>query len=264
MRSLEITIMARPVLKKIFSSLKKRIQGKRVVHFLHVGKTGGSAINHAMEPCRETARYMIKRHGHEITLRDIPQGEGVIFFLRDPLARFASGFNSRLRRGEPRAHNPWTATEEEAFSQFDTPNLLATALSSEDEEMRSRAWAAMKSIEHVRDSFWKWFESEEYFLSRMDDIVFIGFQENLSQDFEMVKLKLGVPQSVSLPTDEVLAHKNPSHLDKTLNDRAMENLKHWYAEDIKFYAQCKNYSKWISQRDGHIALVGKGARSVRE
>jgi len=256
--------MARPVLKKIFSSLKKRIQGKRVVHFLHVGKTGGSAINHAMEPCRETARYMIKRHGHEITLRDIPQGEGVIFFLRDPLARFASGFNSRLRRGEPRAHNPWTATEEEAFSQFDTPNLLATALSSEDEEMRSRAWAAMKSIEHVRDSFWKWFESEEYFLSRMDDIVFIGFQENLSQDFEMVKLKLGVPQSVSLPTDEVLAHKNPSHLDKTLNDRAMENLKHWYAKDIKFYAQCKNYAKWISQRDGHIALVGKGARSVRE
>ena len=117
----------------------------------------------------------------------------------------------------------------------------------------------MKSIEHVRDSYWKWFESEEYFLSRMDDIVFIGFQENLSQDFETVRLKLGLPQGVSLPTDEVLAHKNPAHLDKTLNYRAVENLKHWYAEDIKFYAQCRNYAKWISQRDGHIALVSDGA-----
>lgn len=254
--------MSRPVVKKIFSSLKKRIQRKRVVHFLHIGKTGGSAINHALEPYPETARYIIKRHNHEITLRDVPRGQGVIFFLRDPLSRFASGFNSRLRRGEPKAHIPWSAAEEEAFSRFDTPNRLATALSSDDEELRHGAGAAMQSIEHVRDSFWKWFESEEYFLSRMDDVVFIGFQENLSEDFEIVKSKLGLPQGVSLPTDEVVAHKNPPHMDKALDDRAVENLKRWYAGDIKFYAQCKDYAQWISQRDQHVALVGGRASSV--
>jgi Sulfotransferase family len=240
------------------------MQGKHGVHFLHIGKTGGTAINHALAPYRETARYVIKRHGHNKSLRDIPDGEGVIFFLRNPLTRFTSGFNSRLRRGEPRAHNPWSAAEEEAFSRFDTPNRLATALSSDDDEVRQRARAAMQSIEHVRDSFWKWFESEEYFLSRMEDIFFIGFQENLSQDFETVKLKLGLPQSVTLPSDDVLAHRNPSHLDKTLDDRALENLKRWYAEDIKFYVKCKSYAERISQRDPHFALLSEATPSIRE
>lgn len=254
--------MSSPVIKKILSSLKKRVQRKPVVHFLHIGKTGGTAVNHALEPYRETARFIIKRHGHERTLRDIPQGEGVIFFLRDPLTRFASGFNSRLRRGEPRASNPWTEAEEAAFSRFDTPNRLATALSSDDEEVRQRARTAMKNIGHVSESYWKWFESEEYFLSRMDDIVFIGFQENLASDFESVKLKLGLPQSVSLPTDDVLAHKNPAHLDGTLEDKAVENLRNWYAEDIKFYAQCKNYAEWIGRRDRNFAPAGGGACTV--
>lgn len=252
------------VIKKIFTSLRQRIQGKQVVHFLHIGKTGGTAIKHALGPYRETARYIIKRHGHNKTLRDIPDGEGVIFFLRDPLTRFSSGFNSRLRRGEPRGHNPWSAAEEEAFSRFDTPNRLATALSSDDDEERRRATAAMESIAHVRDSFWKWFESEEYFLSRMEDIFFIGFQENLSQDFEIVKSKLGVPQTVNLPSDEILAHKNPAHFDKALDDRAIENLEHWYAEDIKFYAKCKSYAERLSERNPHFARVSAGTRSARE
>ncbi len=245
--------MPRPVLKKILSSLKKRIQRKRVVHFLHIGKTGGMAIRHALKPYRETARFKIRRHGHRQTLRDIPQGEGVIFFLRDPLTRFASGFNSRLRRGEPRHHNPWTAAEQEAFSRFDTPNRLATALSSDDEDTRYRARRAMKDISHVNAPYWRWFESEEYFLSRLDDIFFIGFQETLSADFQSLKLKLGLPQSVSLPTDDKLAHRNPLFLDRTLDAEAVANLKAWYAEDIQFYMQCKNYARWISQRDQQIA-----------
>jgi hypothetical protein len=256
--------MARSILRKLFFSLKKRVQRKPVVHFLHIGKTGGTAINHALSLYRETARYVIKRHGHNKTLRDIPDGEGVIFFLRDPLTRFTSGFNSRLRRGEPRAHNPWSAAEEEAFSRFDTPNQLATALSSDDAEERRRARAAMESIAHVRDSFWKWFECEEYFLSRMEDIFFIGFQETLSQDFEIVKLKLGLPQRLNLPSDEILAHKSPAHFDTALDDRAIENLKHWYAEDIKFYAKCKSYAERINQRDPNLALLSDTIASVRE
>ena len=122
----------------------------------------------------------------------------------------------------------------------------------------------MKSIEHVRDSYWKWFESEEYFLSRIDDIFFIGFQENLSQDFETLKLKLGLPQCVCLPTDDVLAHRTPAHLAKTLDDQAVENLRHWYVEDIKFYVQCKDYAKRISRRDRNVTSDSIVARGIRE
>jgi hypothetical protein len=225
--------MASGRIKQLVSSLEKRakrgiyrLRGKREVHLLHIGKTGGTAIKHALtKPYRVTARYTIQRHAHSQTLRQIPEGDGVIFFLRDPLSRFVSGFNSRLRRGEPRFSKPWTQEEQTAFAQFDTPSHLAEALSADDEELRNRALAAMRSIGHVCDSYWKWFESEEYFLSRIHDIVFIGFQENLSRDFESLKSILGLPAALSLPTDSILAHKNPEHFNKTLSDLAAANLR---------------------------------------
>jgi len=256
--------MARGRVKQIVSSLSKRaasgiyrLRGKRVVHLLHIGKTGGTAVKHALKPYRVTKHYVITRHGHRQTLRDIPEGEGVIFFLRDPLTRFVSGFNSRLRQGEPRFSNPWTEGERAAFNRFDTSIRLAEALSSADEELRNNAVAAMRSIAHVRDSYWRWFESEQYFVSRIDDIVFIGFQENLSKDFATLKSILGLPPGVNLPTDDILAHKTPEHLDKTLGDVAAGNLRNWYAEDIKFFSQCKNYAERINQQNS--APVGNRA-----
>ena len=74
---------------------------------------------------------------------------------------------------------------------------------------------AMRNIAHVRDSYWKWFESEEYFLSRLEDLFFIGFQEHLSADFEILKSKLRLPDSLLLPMDPIQAHANPLGLDKT-------------------------------------------------
>jgi hypothetical protein len=247
--------MARRRNKKIFSSLAKRatrgiyqLRGKRVVHFLHIGKTGGTAVKLALKPYRVTARYAITRHGHRQTLRQVPEGDGVIFFLRNPLTRFVSAFNSRLRQGEPRFSNPWTEGERAAFSEFNTPSRLAEALSAGDEQLRNRATAAMRSIGHVCDSYWKWFESEEYFLSRIDDVVFIGFQESLSKDFESLKTILGLPAALSLPSDEILAHKSPGHLDKNLSDLAAANLSNWYREDIGFFSQCKKYAGQVNQR----------------
>ena len=266
---IDAKFMAQRLVKKTLSSLIDpmlreihRLRGKRVVHLLHIGKTGGTAVKHALKPYPATARYVIKRHGHRQTLREIPPGDGVMFFLRDPLNRFVSGFNSRLRRGQPRFFNPWTKDEEAAFTRFDTPNSLALALSSADEEERSGARKAMISIGHVRDSYWKWFDSEDYFLSRLDDMFFIGFQENLLQDFENLKLKLGLPRSVDLPTDDILAHKNPVHFDNTLDSRAVENLTDWYREDIEFFAQCKNYAERVNQVDREFAAVGDQACGV--
>ena len=55
-----------------------------------------------------------------------------MFFVRDPISRFVSGFNSRLRKGLPKMYFPWAPGEKLAFSRFATPNQLALALSSSD------------------------------------------------------------------------------------------------------------------------------------
>ena len=166
--------------------------------------------------------YVISFHSHSTTLDDIPNGEFVFFFVRDPIRRFISGFYSRFREGKLRYYSPHTPEEKKVFLKFKTPNELAEALSSSDPEIKKAAMNAMRTIRHVRTSYWDWFKDKKYFTSGLDDIIFVGRQEYLSQDFEKLKGILGLPPSLSLPQNNVLAHKTPEYYDKRLSELAVK------------------------------------------
>lgn len=241
-------------IQKIDVSQKKRL------HYLHIGKTGGSAIKHAFEHSlnllqyggrnirgtsivsHQDIKYAIHLHPHNITFRDIPEDEKIIFFLRDPASRFVSSFYSRKRKGAPRYHFEWPPDEAIAFARFSTANELANSLNADDTETAEAAAKAMRSIFHVNTSFWDWFENKEYFLSRKEDIFFIGFQESLNADFERLKKKLELPKTlpIDLPSGEVEAHRGQhSEADRFLEENAVNNLKQWYAEDYDFIKVCR-------------------------
>ena len=234
------------------SSVRERfhtLRGRRIVHFLHIGKTGGTAVKYALNLSPFTKAFQIRRHGHRTRLRQIPDGQSVAFFLRDPQSRFVSGFYSRLREGRPRFDNPWTPDERVIFERFATPNQLALGLSSSiDPDVRGHAENAMRTIAHVRDSYMRWFESEEYFVSRLADIFFIGFQETLTDDFQQLKSKLGLPDTLALPEDDFHAHRSPANLDRTLDEEAVRNIRRWYAADFKFVELCRAHARRINGR----------------
>lgn len=215
-----------------------RIQGKRVLHFLHLGKTGGTAVKHALIQAPPGKKYVLYLHSHNVKLQDIAKGEGVFFCVRDPLSRFISGFYSRQRQGQPRHFTPG-ARKKIAFDYFSTPNQLGKALSSQDPELKQRAQNAMNNIQHVNNSYWDWFTDEDYLKLRQSDIFFIGFQEQLAEDFELLKKHLQVPATVELPQDDINAHRNPKHLDKSLETQAIANLKAWYRDDYRFIDLCR-------------------------
>lgn len=220
--------------------LSYRLQGKKILHFLHLGKTGGTAVKHALKQIPPGDRHVIYLHPHRVKLRDIPRGEKVFFFLRDPATRFVSGFYSRQRQGKPRHSTPWSAEEKQAFEIFSTPSQLAKALSSHEPELRKKALSAMHDIQHVRNSYWEWFENEEYLKERLSDILFIGFQETLTSDFARLKNRLDLPQTINLPTDDVQAHRTPENFDTSLDAEALENLREWYREDYRFVRICQH------------------------
>jgi len=102
-------VIHRQMLSRIKQRIKyliHKIQGKQLIHFLHIGKTGGSAIKYALTQYSVSGRYAIYLHSHNFRLRDVPIGESVFFFLRDPISRFKSGFYSRQRQGQPRYFVP--------------------------------------------------------------------------------------------------------------------------------------------------------------
>ena len=109
------------------------------LHVFHIGKTGGTALNQTLLAHGDESRYRLVFGGHTLTLGDVPAGEKFMFVIRDPLERFVSAFNGRLREDRPRYHYPWRDEEKVAFAIFKTPDELATALSSSDAGTRQQA-----------------------------------------------------------------------------------------------------------------------------
>lgn len=190
------------------------------LHLLHIGKTGGTAV-------REALGKRVIVHGHDDVLADIPVGEKVVFFVRDPVTRFVSAFYSRQRQGRPLTFHPWTEGEETAFTAFAGPGDLARALGSGSESARD----AMTEIRHIREPLSKWLVDEEYLRGRLGDVFFVGSQERLDDDFARLKELLGLPGRVALPRDDVKAHRNPRDLDYTLDDDSVQAIRAWYAGD---------------------------------
>jgi len=217
---------------------------------LHVGKTGGTSLNHVLVEHADEARLRPVFGGHQLRVADIPTGESLMFVLRDPLSRFVSAFNSRLREGRPRYHYPWREEERVAFKEFGTPDELGGALSSLNPFRRRRARRAMNSIGHVNTHYSYWFGTEAEFRSRLDDVFFIAFQEQLDDDFELLRRKLGLPDGARLPQDATVAHRAPAGFATELGPRARTNLARWYAEDLAFVELCRGVAPEVNRRSG--------------
>ena len=213
---------------------------RQPVHFLHVGKTAGTAVEFALRPVSAAGPYELRFHPHDVTLPDIPEGQKVVFAVRDPVERYVSGFYSRQRQGRPRYDIPWTREESAAFGCFATANALAEALSATDGETRTAAVDAMRSIRHVRDSYWRWFRDPEYLTSRTPDVLFVLWLDGLARGFGELCDVLGVGTGISLPDDDVAAHRNPPTVDRTVSAIGRANLREWYGADYAFLDLCRS------------------------
>lgn len=216
-----------------FQRAGDKVLGVDRIHYLHISKTGGTALKEALENAEIKGKRII-HHPHEVSLQRVPRGEAVVFFVRDPVSRYTSSFYSRRRQGRPRFIRDWSPEEAEAYGIFATPNELALGLTSDDAGRRAAAVRAMRNIVHVRSSYWDWFISEQYLRSRRSDLLFVGAQESFAGDVAELSRLLGA--GLELPNDDCLANRNPTDVDKSLSEQALRNVVDWYAKDYDFLA----------------------------
>ena len=101
----------------------------------------------------------------------------------------------------------------------------------------------MRSIQHVRDHYWHWAVDPETFAAAVeaDRVLAICRTETLEADFKRLLARLGLPP-VDLPSDDAGAHRNPSHVDRSLSGEAQLKLREWYRADFEFLALCVELS----------------------
>lgn len=248
------------VAKTIQRNVVHRLEGgignrKPQAHMLHIGKTGGTALKHVFSQIGPSAgTYHLTVHKHVHRLPRIQKGHKVFFVVRDPVDRFVSGFNSRLREGKPRYYTPWTPAERVAFSQFSSAESLGLALSSDDVHERARAYTAMSVIRHVRDSYWDWFGNWEYMEARADDILLIIWLPDLTATFPRLRELLGLPDTVELPSDDLNSHRSPAGTNKHLSEAARTNLERWYGRDYAFIDLCATLDSFAGPSRQSVAV----------
>jgi hypothetical protein len=223
------------------------------VHFLHIGKTGGSAIKDALRRERlaywnpknahrypETPLGGIHLHHHSFRMAHLPPGDLVFFFLRDPVARFVSGFESRRTKGRPRYDYEWSPEERVAFEAFPTAQRLAVALAGPDSDERRKAVAAMRTIRHL-GFMQRQVGRPRQLRERLGQVLHIGRQETLAVDWEQIKARLELPADLELPTDPVRAHKREEGTAPAgaLDEEAVRALRDWYARDYRLLDYCE-------------------------
>jgi len=84
--------------------INRRLEAHRDdIHFLHIGKCAGTQILSITKQVNaKTSGRKIRKHGHDVFLRHLPEEADFFFSIRDPTSRFRSGFYSRKRKGPPR------------------------------------------------------------------------------------------------------------------------------------------------------------------
>lgn len=214
---------------------------ERPFGFLHIGKTGGSAVKVAIRQHFElTGQQDVSNLGHGARLEEILENKiklKLCFIVRDPVSRFVSAFNSRLRGGR-HGVGQWTPREEKVFMQFATPNDLAEALSSSDEMLKIKAEKAMNAVGHLKRNLVYHLGSVEVLEAAKHQIAFIGDQRSLDDDFARFKLIVGLRPDIELPKDQTGAHKAPETMSKNLSQSGAQNIRQHYRRDYPILEWC--------------------------
>ena len=224
-----------------------------VIHLLHIGKTGGSALSGILRKSKALISangFALERHGHKGSIEEVLRKDPgkVMFFVRHPVSRFVSAFNSRLRMGLPGHYTRWTPGETAAFALFKEPDALASALTSNDRKIRAAAAVSMTEIGHIRQPIEKWTGKPKVLARQHEVVFFIGVQETFDDDCRALLRKFRVDDT--LPSmSERRAHVAPQGMSTALSERAIANLMKWYQNDVAIYDWCMENRSIINARE---------------
>lgn len=148
-------------------------------------------------------QYKYRFHQAYTPLQDIPSGELLIIFLRNPIERFCRSFYARKQYGAPVYAANWSAAEAEILPLFSSPESLVKSLMNNSAALNSVAVEALLNVKHLSFNTERIIGSFEQFQKRREDIFFVGDSDNIFASLGALENKLEI-------VSEYPQHINPA------------------------------------------------------
>ncbi len=238
--------LQRKKLPKHFEKVQDQIERGHVseLAFLHIPKTGGTAITVFLNDLCEHSYSIPLKLPHAWTLRQLvseyPQTK-VGFLIRDPLERTISSFNSRLRQGRPTWGHKWSPGEGASYSIFRTvENFLKASLSDDDFDI-SAVRFAHDHISLLKFNYVHYFESPHFIQEHIGHIGYVGEISNSLEFWKQFFGKLDVPENFITEhfAYKHVAKKTTEEILSAFSDEEIRKLRSTLAEEYAIYNSLK-------------------------
>lgn len=107
-----------PASQRVLLRRYYRLRGKQIVNILHISKTGGTAIKHAVRHNTVTDTHALLFHSYEVCFLDIPVGESFVFCLRHLVVSFVSASRFRQHASRPMLESFWHTRDSELIQYW--------------------------------------------------------------------------------------------------------------------------------------------------
>ncbi len=200
------------------------------VAFLHIPKTGGTAIRTALETAGTAGdSSAVRFFGHGCSLDQLREHD-VVFVIRDPIERVISAFYSRRRMGRPRYDSAHTPGEAITFGRWPELEPLILDVAAGDPDAQS-AWDA---VPHLRPLS-AWLVDAEAIEG--PNIAYIAHLPTLDREWPAMCGIWGISAASDLPTSPVAAHRAPER-PPDLSQAARDALRLLLDDDYRLYSHC--------------------------
>ena len=212
--------------------------------FIHIGKTGGSTINHLLKS--KFKRY--KQYHHT---NNYQPNEKYIIFIRNPIHRFVSAFNHSYYGIHTNVQSikhfdldhclipirmKYSVNSQYVFSpkydalmkHFTSANHLAESLTSTDITLRDKAIKLMnREEEHIYKGIHWYLHKDNFLNKKRNNILFVGKTESMKEDIINLSNILGVKLDENLKIRENIYVKKSM---KYMSPLAIQNILDFYKD----------------------------------
>lgn len=207
---------------------------KEKINVLCLPKSGGYLLKKILSNI-VSEQYDFVLHKVDTKLEDIPVGQKVVFFVRNPVEKFARAFYMRFNQGAPFYNSKWNSNEASAFESFKSSKKLAEGLSHKNVSIRTKAILSLNQIAYLTTLISDYLGDLKEVEMRTKDIAFVGNADKMLDELERFKnaFNLDIDLNRIINKHEEL-HFSSSFSDEITNEGKL-NLYSLYEQDIDYY-----------------------------